>query len=143
MGQRQRRADRQRGRRRFGFDLSDRALHQSLRRDLPLPSVSQNISTRRRTSGKPKPGGKFDCKEQACSFQLERAGIELVVGAFLGDQIRMSASLDNLAVVEHHDGVVTGVAEESDFPDQKEEPLLSQVFEKELREFEEEYHTEE
>ena len=40
-------------------------------------------------------------------------------------------------------GVVTGVAEESDFPDQKEEPLLSQVFEKELREFEEEYHTEE
>ena len=39
-------------------------------------------------------------------------------------------------------GVVTGVAEESDFPDEKEEPLLSQVFEKELREFEEEYQHE-
>lgn len=36
-------------------------------------------------------------------------------------------------------GVVTGVAEESDFPDPKEESLLPQVFEEELREFEEEY----
>ena len=35
-------------------------------------------------------------------------------------------------------GVVTGVAEEEDFPDKKEEPFLNQVFEEELRSVDEE-----
>ena len=35
-------------------------------------------------------------------------------------------------------GIVTGVAEEVDFPDKNEEPFLYRVFEKELRMFEEE-----
>ena len=35
-------------------------------------------------------------------------------------------------------GIVTGVAEEVDFPDKKEEPFLYRVFEEELRMFEEE-----
>ena len=35
-------------------------------------------------------------------------------------------------------GIVTGVAEEVDFPDKKEEPFLYRVFEEDLRKFEEE-----
>ena len=38
-------------------------------------------------------------------FQLERAGIQAVVGALLRDQILMAAALDDAAVVEHHDDV--------------------------------------
>ena len=33
-------------------------------------------------------------------------------------------------------GIVTGVADESDFPPKTEEPFLAQVFEEELKEFE-------
>ncbi|MBQ3372870.1 MAG: hypothetical protein IJG40_07040 [Oscillospiraceae bacterium] len=36
-------------------------------------------------------------------------------------------------------GIVTGIAEEEDFPGKKEEPFLNRVFEEELRMFEEEY----
>ena len=36
-------------------------------------------------------------------------------------------------------GIVTGVAEEVDFPDKEEEPFLYRVFEEELRKFEEKY----
>ena len=35
-------------------------------------------------------------------------------------------------------GIVTGVADESDFPPKTEEPFLAQVFEEELKEFERE-----
>ena len=38
-------------------------------------------------------------------FELERAGIELVVGAPLGDQILVRAALDDAAVVEHQNRV--------------------------------------
>ena len=39
------------------------------------------------------------------SVQLQRAGVQLVVGAVLGDQLVVGAALDDAAVVQDHDGV--------------------------------------
>ena len=38
-------------------------------------------------------------------FQLECAGVEAVVGAFLRDEVAVAATFDDVAVVEHHDDV--------------------------------------
>src|SRR5699024_5576807 len=44
--------------------------------------------------------------ETGCgSVQLQRAGVQLVVGAVLGDQLVVGAALDDAAVVQDHDGV--------------------------------------
>ena len=38
-------------------------------------------------------------------FQFESAGVELIVGALLSNQILMSAALDDMAVVQNHDTI--------------------------------------
>ena len=42
-------------------------------------------------------------------FQLKCAGVELVVGALLGDQVFVGAPLDDPSVIQHHDAV--GIAD--------------------------------
>ena len=42
-------------------------------------------------------------------FQFEGAGVELIVGALLGNQIVVGAPLDDPAVIQNHDAV--GVAD--------------------------------
>ena len=37
--------------------------------------------------------------------KLERAGVELVIGALFREQLLVGAALDDAAVVEHHDDV--------------------------------------
>ena len=38
-------------------------------------------------------------------IQFESAGVELVVGALLGDQILVGATLDDAAVIQHHNAI--------------------------------------
>ena len=38
-------------------------------------------------------------------FQLESAGVELIILAFLFDQLLVVAAFDDLAVLQHHDHV--------------------------------------
>ena len=38
-------------------------------------------------------------------IKLQRTGVELIIGALEFDQVVMSAALDDVTVVEHHDGV--------------------------------------
>ena len=40
-----------------------------------------------------------------CLFQLECAGVELIVGAPFGDELFVASALDDAAVVEDHDNV--------------------------------------
>ncbi len=44
-------------------------------------------------------------QKSACSVQLQRAGVELVIRPFQGQQVFMRAALNNPAVIEDHDRV--------------------------------------
>ena len=41
----------------------------------------------------------------ACLFQFERTGVELIVGALLGEQLLVVAAFDDVSMIQYHDDI--------------------------------------
>ena len=47
----------------------------------------------------------FDASAAKVLFQFKSAGIQLIIGAFLRDQVVMVTTLNDMTMIENHDGV--------------------------------------
>ena len=41
----------------------------------------------------------------ACLFQFERTGVELIIGALLGEQLFVVAAFDDVSMIQYHDDI--------------------------------------
>ena len=74
-------------------------------RKQPCSDVNGAVFAQQKTPLCSSANGVFVYRFEFTLFQLECAGVEAVVGAFLCDEVAVAATFDDVTVVEHHDDV--------------------------------------